>query len=137
MATDHRKCDGLFALVEEAAAAGDGKNAGIHLTTFVKDMERHFRVEETSLFPELQKVAPQASAPIGVMKMEHDQMRSSLREMEEALAQGNLKRLAGLAESLLFYMQQHNMKEENILYPMADKLLARPEVLLRALKETD
>ena len=30
----------------------------------------------------------------------------------------------GIAETLLIMMQQHNMKEENILYPMCDQHLA-------------
>ncbi|TRZ68118.1 MAG: hemerythrin domain-containing protein, partial [Rhodocyclaceae bacterium] len=29
-----------------------------------------------------------------------------------------------VAETLLILMQQHNMKEENILYPMCDQALA-------------
>ena len=32
----------------------------------------------------------------------------------------------GLAQSLLVLIQQHNMKEEQVLYPMADQVLAAP-----------
>lgn len=32
--------------------------------------------------------------------------------------------LADAAETLLFLMQQHNSKEETVLYPMADRMLS-------------
>ncbi len=33
-------------------------------------------------------------------------------------------RYLGFSETLLIMMQQHNLKEESILYPMADSVLA-------------
>ena len=40
------------------------------------------------------------------------------------------------AESLLIMMQQHNMKEENVLYPMCDQhLVGEPAVLERLQSE--
>jgi hemerythrin-like domain-containing protein len=44
--------------------------------------------------------------------------------MHAALAQRDGDEFAGEAETLLILMQQHNMKEENILYPMCDAHLA-------------
>ena len=43
------------------------------------------------------------------------------------------RQLDQLADTLLIMMQQHNMKEENILYPMCDQHLAgeTPELLAR------
>jgi iron-sulfur cluster repair protein YtfE (RIC family) len=44
--------------------------------------------------------------------------------MNEALVARDAENFAGAAETLLILMQQHNMKEENILYPMCDQALA-------------
>jgi iron-sulfur cluster repair protein YtfE (RIC family) len=42
---------------------------------------------------------------------------------------------AGNAETLLIMMQQHNVKEENVLYPMCDQhLTAQVPTLLPALQ---
>ena len=42
----------------------------------------------------------------------------------EALAAQDAEDYAGNAETLLILTQQHNMKEENVLYPMCDQHLA-------------
>ena len=41
----------------------------------------------------------------------------------EALEAGNTDDYFGIAETLLIMMQQHNTKEENMLYPMCDQHL--------------
>ena len=43
-----------------------------------------------------------------------------LAQLRAALDSRDLDEFAGEAETLLIMMQQHNMKEENILYPMCD-----------------
>ena len=71
--------------------------------------------------------------PTQVMRMEHAQMRTLLDEARDALAAGNQDDYLGIAETLLIMMQQHNMKEENVLYPMCDQHLPgeTPELLAR------
>jgi hemerythrin len=51
MTRDHRRCDRLFAAVEEAVAEGDWARAAEIFRDFVQGMERHFRWEEELLFP--------------------------------------------------------------------------------------
>jgi hemerythrin-like domain-containing protein len=63
-----------------------------------------------------------------MMRYEHEQMRSLLGQLAAACAAKDRDSYAGVAETLLMLMQQHNMKEENILYPMCDQALgARAE----------
>jgi iron-sulfur cluster repair protein YtfE (RIC family) len=50
-------------------------------------------------------------------------MRDLLQEMAKAVAAGNQNGYLGLSETLNMLMQQHNLKEENMLYPMADRVL--------------
>ena len=61
--------------------------------------------------------------PTQVMRSEHVQMRQLFREMTDCLGRGDGKQFLGLSESLLIMMQQHNAKEEQVLYPMADNVL--------------
>ena len=69
--------------------------------------------------------------PTQVMRLEHTQMRALLDDANAALNSGELDDYLGQAETLLIMMQQHNMKEENILYPMCDQHLSAelPDVL--------
>jgi iron-sulfur cluster repair protein YtfE (RIC family) len=51
-------------------------------------------------------------------------MRDTLTAMGQALKARQAEAYLGLSETLLMLMRQHNMKEENILYPMLDQALA-------------
>jgi hemerythrin-like domain-containing protein len=64
-----------------------------------------------------------STGPTEVMRMEHAQMRDLLQAMANAIAAGNQNRYLGLSETLNMLMQQHNLKEENMLYPMSDRVL--------------
>ena len=54
----------------------------------------------------------------------NQQMSGLLQEMDAALARTDGQAYLGQSETLLMLMRQHNMKEENILYPMSDQALA-------------
>jgi iron-sulfur cluster repair protein YtfE (RIC family) len=43
--------------------------------------------------------------------------------MDKAVAASNQAGFLGLSETLNMLMQQHNLKEENMLYPMSDRVL--------------
>jgi len=45
---------------------------------------------------------------------------------------GEVEQYSGLAETLLLMLQQHNLKEEQILYPMMDQALAAEQQVLLA-----
>jgi iron-sulfur cluster repair protein YtfE (RIC family) len=55
--------------------------------------------------------------------------------MHGALERADGAAYLGLSETLLMLMRQHNMKEENILYPMADQALAGEQADLVARME--
>jgi DUF438 domain-containing protein len=74
--------------------------------------------------------------PTQVMRGEHVQMRQLLAAAEAALAERDVDDYSGNAETLLIMIQQHNVKEENILYPMCDQQLAdQLEALLPKLQK--
>lgn len=136
MSADHRACDKHFAAAEQAAASNDLEGAKQHLAQFVTDTERHLRAEEELLFPEFEKRTGMTMGPTRVMRHEHAQMRELFRAMESALAASDLDEFLGQAETLMILMQQHNMKEENVLYPMTDQAFGpEGEALATKLRE--
>ena len=123
MSADHRRCDDLFAAVEQSltrsgTAAADLFEAFCHATL------AHFQAEEELLFPAFEQATGIRMGPTQMMRLEHVQMRSLMDEARQALAAGDQDDYLGAAETLLILMQQHNLKEENVLYPMCDEHLA-------------
>jgi len=121
---DHRGCDSLIAAVEEAVEKHHWDEAGRLFSDFVASMERHLGKEEEVLFPALEQKAGTGMGPVQVMRKEHEDMRRLFTEIREDIVQQQAEHCLGLSDTLLMLMQQHNLKEESILYPMADQMLA-------------
>jgi len=122
---DHQRCDLLWSRVEAAADDGDEARAAQAFAVFAEAMERHFRMEEEVLFPAFEAATGMSGGgPTAVMRMEHSQMRHVLTELDEVSERGDLDRLLNLGDTLLMLVQQHNAKEEGMLYPMADRALS-------------
>jgi len=120
----HRDCDALFAQAENAADAGDRDTAGAAFAAFETALAHHLSIEERVLFPAFEARSGMAGGPTAVMRMEHEQMRAMLAQMQQALADAALDDFLGLAETLHIVIQQHNIKEEQMLYPLCDDTLA-------------
>ena len=81
-------------------------------------------MEETVLFPTFEEISDMRQGPTQVMRMEHQQMRNLLARMSEAVSSGDQEEILEVGETMMILMQQRNVKEEGILYPMADQHLA-------------
>lgn len=119
----HRHCDTLFVAAEESAQRGDWAAAAPAFERFNGQMQAHFEAEEALLFPAFEAATGMSAGPTQMMRHEHEQMRALLAQLAAACAAEDGEGYAGAAETLLMLMQQHNMKEENILYPMCDQAL--------------
>ncbi len=117
---DHRDCDALWAELEAAIQDRDAAKAGPAWKAFDHAMRRHFSMEEEVLFPAFEQVTGMTQGPTQVMRIEHRQMRGLLDQMATAAAAGDLDGVAEHGDTLLMVEQQHNVKEENVLYPMAE-----------------
>lgn len=121
---DHRACDLLWAEVETAADEGDLSRTNALFASFEQAMQRHFAFEEATLFPAIEEATGMRGVgPTAVMRHEHAQMRRVLEAMAQALAAADPQGLLDQGDTLLMLIQQHNLKEEHILYPMADARL--------------
>ncbi|MCK7498190.1 MAG: hemerythrin domain-containing protein [Comamonadaceae bacterium] len=101
-----------------------GIGAAPSSTKFRRETEAHFCAEEDVLFPNFERRTGMSSGPTRMMRMEHMQMRGLLDQLAAAQAGRDTGAFCGAADTLLIMMQQHNLKEENILYPMCDQALA-------------
>jgi hemerythrin-like domain-containing protein len=121
---DHRRCDSDFAQAEAAAGAGDMARCAGLLKVFRGSLLRHFRMEEETLFPAFESATGSNAGPTQMMRHEHDMMRELVDRMQAAVDAGSADDYLGAADTLMVLIQQHNMKEEGILYPMCDQVLA-------------
>jgi len=121
---DHSRCDKLFAQAEASVAQKQWERSATDFADFRAAMERHFSMEEQVLFPTFESRTGQMGGPTQVMRMEHEQMRSVFAELQESVNEQNSEQYLGLSETLLILMQQHNAKEEQMLYPMTDQVLS-------------
>ncbi|MDH5654931.1 MAG: hemerythrin domain-containing protein [Spirochaetia bacterium] len=128
---DHRNCDQSFAKMEESASSRSSNLPELY-GKFHEEMEHHFCLEEKILFPAMVQITGSEAGPIMVMKMEHEQMRNLFGRMEECV-KTDTEEFLSLCETLNIMIQQHNIKEEQILYPMAQNLLqnSSSEILAR------
>ncbi len=124
MESEHQACDEFFVDSEQAVSEQKWEQAQKGFSAFHRAILHHFSMEEEILFPAVEEVAGSSMGPTQVMRMEHEQMRGLFTEMEQALAARDADAFLGAAETLLVLMQQHNAKEEQIVYPMSDQLLA-------------
>ncbi|MHB0885887.1 MAG: hemerythrin domain-containing protein [Bacillota bacterium] len=89
----------------------------------------HHGKEEGILFKAMaEKGVPVQGGPIGVMLGDHEEGRRFVRAAREALDHNDLR---AVAENLMKYtalLRQHIMKEDNVLYPMAEQVMSPDEM---------
>ncbi len=120
LTTDHRACDEEFASLENAVASQNWEKSQEQLNKFSSDLNHHFSMEEKVMFPAFEDVTGMTQGPTMVMRIEHEQMKQLLKSLQEDINKKDKDHFFGVSESLMMLMQQHNMKEEQMLYKMAD-----------------
>ncbi len=121
---DHRACDRLWAEVEGAVDAGDATAMNDAWKAFDHATRRHLTMEEEVLFPAFEQATGMVGGPTHVMRMEHEQMRGLLDQMGAHAEAGAFQDLVDHGDTLLMLTQQHNQKEEAMLYPMTTRVLS-------------
>ena len=123
---DHDRLDGLFKQFQ-ASKRSDFARAKDCFRQFMIGLQQHIIWEEEILFPIFEgKTAMKKTGPTEVMRSEHRQIRDFLeaihRKVQHQDPESNTEE-SGLLEVL----GSHNQKEEQILYPMIDRLLDNQE----------
>jgi iron-sulfur cluster repair protein YtfE (RIC family) len=123
LGSDHRLCDELFASAKAAVTQRDWDSARGRFDHFHAAMQRHLAREENVLFPAFEARTANTMGPTQVMRMEHGRMRRLMQDMARATADEDHSRYLCLAATLQMLLQQHNLKEEELLFPMIDLML--------------
>jgi len=136
MKNEHRECDTLFAKAEEAIALGEWNVSEERFLAFANEIFTHFKKEEEELFPAFETQTGMTQGPTQVMRYEHEQVRGLIGNLAEALEKKDKDTCLSLTESMMILLQQHNMKEEQMLYAMCDRTLPQElkESTLNAMK---
>lgn len=93
----------------------------------------HHRKEEGALFPAMEDAGIQRQGgPIGVMLQEHEQGRGYARAMKEAIKHidepSYVEKFVENAKEYIGLLEQHIVKEDDILYPMAERYISGEEM---------
>jgi hemerythrin-like domain-containing protein len=125
---DHRRLDDLMNKAREAAQAQRAAEAAASFLEFREGLMRHIKIEEGLLFPEFEAATgmPRQGGPTGVMRLEHEEiirLLGEIRALFDAPAP-DLHAFESLRGALVALLREHNDKEERVLYPMTDRMVA-------------
>jgi regulator of cell morphogenesis and NO signaling len=128
--------EGLYGLTQKIDQEIDVETNFAALITKVKEfkaaLDPHSEREEGVLFPMMGVYIGTTSGPIAVMEYEHDQAKANIGEFlgkaESGLASTEeTKKTAELIQNAYFILTEHFSKEENVLFPMAERMLTEEE----------
>lgn len=89
------------------------------LSAVLEALRRHIYLEETFLFPPIREAG--MVMPIFVMLREHGELWRTMGALTDLVVDGaDSEQLRATCRQLLGQLEQHNSKEEPILYPHAD-----------------
>lgn len=125
---DHARLQGLWDRCIEGIHACDPETVLKNFTEFEAGLRRHIKAEEDVLFPAFERASGMAErGPTVVMRMEHREIEAMLDSLGERVRARDCATLYGqhVGPSALF--KSHDAKEEGVLYPMADRIVAANE----------
>jgi len=121
---DHQRCDDLFDQAETCVAQRNWQGAIDYFSRFQNLLRQHIHVEENILLPAFVQALEGAAGPAAMLRSEHRQIDGIVDRMLEALHRFDPADYVLHAETLTLLMQQHALKEEDMLYPLLDRALA-------------
>jgi hemerythrin-like domain-containing protein len=135
LAHDHEHCDDLFTRAERSAGRRDWSAAAVQMRCFSDALDLHIAMEEQVLFPGFERTLAHAREPVAMLRTEHLQMRMLARRLTEAADAHALSDFVLHSETFALLRQQHSAKEDQLLYPFLDQVLAfEREAVLTAMQ---
>ncbi len=119
----HRECDTILEQMEQALNGEDWETAAQRYDEMKQDIFAHLANEEDSLFPMFTERSGMQGGPVSVMLGEHIEIKALVERIGCAVSEQDLDEALDTTETLFMFLQQHNVKEEQMLYPMTDEAL--------------
>ena len=134
--SDHRRLETIYKKFGDAVHEERWDDARSAFVEFSLGLRRHIKAEEEILFPAFEEKTGMSDAgPTFVMRMEHKDIFELFDQITGSAEKDDGPETTRLASALTNLLADHNMKEEQILYPESDALLSeteRPEVVSKA-----
>lgn len=123
---DHEQLDEYFKKFQELKRK-NYLQAKEYFKKFKFGLQRHIVWEEEILFPLFEdKTGMRDGGPTEVMRQEHRQIGEAMEALHQKVQRQDAE--SDSEEQLLWdILKQHNMKEENILYPAIDQTTSEAE----------
>lgn len=122
---DHARCDALFVPARDGVRAGRWQQADHALAAFRHALERHLLIEERIVFPAFENALHNTLTPTAAMRSEHLRIRGVVQRLADSLRGRDAEAFLAHADTLGVVLYQHSEKEEGVLYPMIERVLAR------------
>lgn len=122
---EHREIDSAIeAFIEKLDVGGVQPEP---LAAALEALRRHIYLEEVFVFPPIREVG--LVMPIFVMLREHGELWQTMDALSDLLTAGtDTEGLRGTCRRLLGQLEQHNSKEEPVIYPQANIALPPPTI---------
>ena len=137
LAWDHDRLDEMLLEAVKRAGGGDWDGTRELLGDFEHGLFRHIEIEEEILFKAFEaKTGMVDAGPTAVMRREHIEIKETVGAMVKAGKDEDADALARAKAQLVNVLTDHNMKEEQILYPGMDQMLdeaSREALVIRLL----
>jgi regulator of cell morphogenesis and NO signaling len=135
LAWDHDRLDALEDAAFRARAFGDLQSAFDLYEEFSVGLRRHIGFEEDLLFPAFEAASgmPPTAGPTAVMRAEHREIQDLLDRIASGMGDAAAD-VDGLRSRFHAVLGDHNLKEEQVLYPGTDDLLG-PEKADRLVRQ--
>ena len=124
LSLDHRRLDALVREGQVHVSEARWPQALASQARLERALERHVRLEEEIVFPLFEARSGIVDGPTAVMREEHRCLRRALSMMRAAVEAEDARAWADALSFLDSVRPAHDAKEERILYPMTDRLLA-------------
>lgn len=123
---DHEEIDRIFERYQASKDENDAASGAV-FSKFDERLRRHIDWEEEFLFPVFERRAEKqvVGRPTVLMRHEHEQIRMYLDLIYEALDDDEAPCI--YENALLTTLEEHNRKEESLLYPWFDRELTEVE----------
>ena len=125
---DHDRLDTLEQAAFKKRAAGELQAAGDLYAAFAAGLRRHIGFEEELLFPAFEERSgfPPTAGPTAVMRAEHREIQALLSRIEAGITDAAAP-VEELRRRFHAVLGDHNVKEEEVLYPGTDEMLGAEE----------